>query len=533
MKIFHNYGTDDKIEIFSDHIEFDKEALTNFEEMYIEFFKKKYYLIYDHEYIEPLERLEYIIDSNKINDYKKELIDNILNKIKNFSGKLKKKFPNSQIAEETKQNCDAINIRIKSSRKNDSKQKSITNEEIIAKINNIKKIMKKEEVKKQFFIDWLKSILSGFFGQTSFLNISARAKTIDAIKSYIKKDYLDSLNNLVESTDKKCSLCGLYEVGDKNFDESKFLPLGASIDNAKNMFWGKAQYPICDLCNLIMLCAPAGSTYYKVGEESTNIFVNIDENLYTLYDINYDLSNKADRDAPYKEIIINTLSKAQLESRWTLNNILFVEFDAEFKSKKSVVKYFNIPSYLSNFFVGYSDRSIKQVKDSYNQFKAIDLMLQNKSLNSLIFSILHDEIKKKTNISQDAFFMTKSQCLINALKKGDENAVELTDKKLWFAFKDGSEIHEQMVQNGQKNKINSIAYRLLNAIKVGDTKTFMDTLIRLYMNLEKSIPTDFLKVTDKESFILIGQAFIEGLISDEDKSKNKENEEVNANESNK
>ncbi|MGC9140676.1 type I-B CRISPR-associated protein Cas8b1/Cst1, partial [Athalassotoga sp.] len=280
--------------------------------------------------------------------------------------------------------------------------------------------------------------------------------------------------------------------------------------------------------------APAGSTYYKVGEESTNIFVNIDENLYTLYDINYDLSNKADRDAPYKEIIINTLSKAQLESRWTLNNILFVEFDAEFESKKSVVKYFNIPSYLSNFFVGYSDRSIKQVKDSYVQFKAIDLMLQNKSLNSLIFSTLHDEIKKKTNISQDAFFMTKSQGLINALKKGDENAVGLTDKELRSAFREGSDIHKQMVQNGQKNKINSIAYRLLNAIKVGDTKTFMDTLIRLYMNLERSIPRDFSEVADKESFILIGQAFIEGLISEyEDKSKNKENEEVNANESNK
>jgi hypothetical protein len=58
----------------------------------------------------------------------------------------------------------------------------------------------------------------------------------------------------------------------------------------------------------------------------------------------------------------------------------------------------------------------------------------------------------------------------------------------------------------------------------------MDTLIRLYMNLDKPIPTDFLKVTDKESFILIGQAFIEGLISE---SENKGNEEVNTNESNK
>jgi len=197
---------------------------------------------------------------------------------------------------------------------------------------------------------------------------------------------------------------------------------------------------------------------------------------------------------------------------------------------KRQVKYFNIPSYLSNFFVGYSDRSIKQVKDPYNQFKAIDLMLQNKSLNPLIFSILHDEIKKKVNFSEDAFFMTKSQGLLKTLKKGDENAVELTDNQIWFAFKNGNKIHDQMVQNEQKNKINSIAYRLLNAIKIGDIKIFMDTLIRLYMNLDKPIPTDFLKVTDKESFILIGQAFIEGLIFE---SKNKGNEEVNTNESNK
>jgi len=526
MKIIHNYGADDKIEVFADHIEFDKEALTNFEEMYIEFFKKKYYAIYDGGYIEPVERLEHIIDSNKINKKEIDEIDNILERVKDFSGKLKKKFNNSQIVDD----YNFINIKIKKI-KNDSNQ--ITNEEaaeIKKHIYDIKQIMKREEVKEQFFVDWFKSILSGFFGQTSFLNIGARAKTIEKIKSYIKSDYLDPLNNLSEKTDKQCSLCDLYEAGKKNFDESRFLPLGASIDNAKNMFWGEAKYPICDLCNLIMFCVPAGSTYYKVGTESTNIFVNIDENLYTLYDINCDLSNKADKDAPYKEIIINTLSKAQLESRWSLNNILFVEFDAEFKSKKSIVKYFNIPSYLSNFFVGYSDRSIKQVKDPYNQFKAIDLMLQNKSLNPLIFSILHDEIKKKVNVSEDAFFMTKSQGLLKTLKKGDENAVELTDKQIWFAFENGKEIHNQMVQNEQKNKIKSIAYRLLNAIKIGDIKIFMDTLIRLYMNLDKPIPTDFLKVTDKESFILIGQAFIEGLIFE---SENKGNEEVNTNESNK
>ncbi|MCW1311329.1 MAG: type I-B CRISPR-associated protein Cas8b1/Cst1 [Candidatus Rehaiarchaeum fermentans] len=524
MKIFHNYGVDDKVELFPDHIEFDDNILTNFEEMYIEFFKKRYYQIYEGEYIGTVDRLIYIMDSDKINDHEKEL-DNALGGIKDFYKKLKNKFANSQIVEETKNDYDVL-IRIKSLRKNASKQRSIANNEEIA---NIKKIMEKEEVKKQFFIDWFKSILSGFFGQASFLNISAKAKVMDEIKSYIKKDYLDPLKNLVEKTDKECSLCGLYEAGKRNFDESKFLPLGASIDNAQNMFWKEAKYPICDLCNLIMFCTPAGSTYYKGGGESTNIFVNMDEDLNTLYDINYDLSNKADRNAPYKEIIINTLSKAQLESRWTLNNILFIEFNAEFKSKKSIVKYFDIPSYLSNFFVNYSDNSIKQVGDRNDQFKAIDLMLQNKSLNPLIFSILHDEIAKKRSISKDAFFMTKSQGFINACKKGDDNAVELTDKELQYIFRAGCEIHDKMVKDRKENKINSIAYRLLNAIKVGDIKMFMDTLIRLYMNLEEPIPRDFLKIADKESFTLKGQAFIEGLIFEGRYNENK-NEEVNSNE---
>jgi len=90
------------------------------------------------------------------------------------------------------------------------------------------------------------------------------------------------------------------------------------------------------------------------------------------------------------------------------------------------------------------------------------------------------------------------------------------DKKLKAVRYAGRDIHDYYVQSNSKNKIDGIAYRLLNAAKVRNKKDFMDIVLRLFMSCEKSVPTVFLDVmAEKElDFESIAYAFISGLISE-------------------
>jgi CRISPR-associated protein Cst1 len=74
-----------------------------------------------------------------------------------------------------------------------------------------------------------------------------------------------------------------------------------------------------------------------------------------------------------------------------------------------------------------------------------------------------------------------------------------------------------MLKNANaENKITSIAYKLLNALKVGDVNQFMDTIMRIYLSYEIEIPSTFVKMMgDKEIFFPVGYSFLNGLLERE------------------
>lgn len=100
--------------------------------------------------------------------------------------------------------------------------------------------------------------------------------------------------------------------------------------------------------------------------------------------------------------------------------------------------------------------------------------------------------------------------------------MQVDEKELWNIYYKGQELAKAFVEQNAENKIPSIAYKLLNTLRVGDTSQFMNILIRTYMSVDKEIPSSFVKtLQDKNSFYSIGYSFLNGFLN-----KGEKNQEV-------
>ena len=102
-------------------------------------------------------------------------------------------------------------------------------------------------------------------------------------------------------------------------------------------------------------------------------------------------------------------------------------------------------------------------------------------------------------------------------------------KEMWRIYNKGIELSNLLKSKNAENKIQSISYKLLNALRIGDTTQFMDVLIRTYMAYGEEIPSSFVKtLSNKETFYALGYSFLNGLLGEQNKQENQE--EVNKNE---
>lgn len=346
-------------------------------------------------------------------------------------------------------------------------------------------------------------------------------KTIDDIKCY-----MDSLET--------CQMCGDIKGLVDNYTESNFVPLAVSADNAMNMYWNMdMNCSICDICKLMLFCTPAGATlirkkYITNDDNEFYSFVNMDTSVEDLCKTNFNLRSKRDKENPFDELIIDIVSENKEKSRWQLENILFVEFKASVDAKKCVMNYFNMPTYLAEFFYDKSEL-LNKIKDRNLKASLIDIILKEKDLKYLINEKLREKITDTINSTKTSYTLVSDiekviniRYALSCYKKGGKDKVD--DKKLKAVRYAGREIHDYYVQNNSKNKIDGVAYRLLNTAKVRNKKDFMDIVLRLFMSSEKSVPTVFLDVmAEKElDFESIAYAFISGLISEKYESNKEE-----------
>lgn len=370
-------------------------------------------------------------------------------------------------------------------------------------------------------------------------------KEIEKIYSKIEKDYInkqktveDIKKYLKEKVIQRCSMCE-NEIGlTTNYSEGNFVPLAISSDNVRNFFWKQnVKMPICDICKLILFCIPAGiTTITKTIKENGNYkekqilsFVNLDTNVDKLYKTNMNFSNKSkyeNRDGnPYTELILDILEQDKQISIWQLENIFVVEFEAEYGAY-SRIEYFNIKRYVSRFFAEYSEKTLSKIKDYKYRLQIVDYILKNKDIKYIINDRLREEIKKENKYGYNSFLATRVRMILNLLKKEDIKVEEINknDAKLKVLYNLGVQMHEDLKRTREENKIDGYTYKMLNSIKAGNKKQFMDIVIRIHMSMGKDVSPIFIDTMKTEGldFEAIAHSFLAGLISNKYEKKDEE-----------
>jgi len=357
-----------------------------------------------------------------------------------------------------------------------------------------------------------------------------KGRQINEIKEYIEKDVF-----------KICYLCADEHCITSNYSESNFLPIAVSSENMKNFFWNqKINYQICDMCKLIMFCIPMGLTTItkitrdnqKYEEKDILSFVNYDTSIENLLKTNNNFASKSKKDrymdSPYADLLIDIVEQEKEISKWQLENIFVVEIDAEYLAY-SRIEYFRITRPVAIFFKEYADKSLMKIKDYRLKTQMVDKIMKNKDTKYIINDKIRDVIKNKYG-GYETFLASKTRMEIKSIQKGERNMSEMEkqNKKLVALYSIGTEIHEELKKKGTENKLDGYVYKMLNCVKTGNKKEFMDNVIRLHMALGKDVSPIFLDVMKEEQFdfATIGHSFLSGLASNKF-----ENKTTNTNES--
>lgn len=362
-----------------------------------------------------------------------------------------------------------------------------------------------------------------------------RSKTIEDIQKYLKEKVI-----------KSCSMCE-NEIGlTTNYSEGNFVPLAISSDNARNFFWNQnVKMPICDVCKLILFCIPAGMTTItktikengEYREKQVLSFVNFDTKVDMLYKTNINFGNKSryenKNENPYSELILDIVEQDKQVSIWQLDNIFVVELEAEYGAY-SRIEYFNIKRYISLFFKDYAKKTLSKIWDYRYKLQIVDYIMKNKDIKYIINDRLRAEMSKeeakgaKKN-GYNSFLATQIRMILNNLKKEGKEVEDIkkNNDKLYVIYNLGVQIHEELKSKEEDNKLDGYTYKMLNSIKAGNKKEFMDIVIRLHIAMGKDVSPIFIETmqTTGLDFESIGHSFLAGLVSN--KYEKKEEEKIN------
>lgn len=557
--------------VSSDFIEFDSELLEDFPSYYYNYFINEYNVSASMN--EKLNKLLGLVKEkdkfkDRLNDIRKvigernkkieklEVIE--FDECKDIHSKLGKlKFEQLEEVEElVRKYEDIVQLEHLNNPMTVAYFKSALNQNFFGQVsflnvcNNSKSIDDQKEI---FFKDYIKSILDGeqfskvinendelslkkYIDEKTAESDSKKYNQVDKIVSDInkalfgKKRKAESVNSILENYN-NCRICDDNLSFGDDYTDGNFIPLAISNSNSKNLFWMfDSRYPICPLCKLVLFCTAAGCTRifksylnekYDYNDKLYYGFVSIEGDLTELIQENDNFRNITKKDGTFEEFILDSVKQNKKISSWQLENILYVEFNADYRSRNSKLNYFNIPTYLVRFLRN-NYTELDSIKNSRERMKIFDLMVQRKDLKHVIDSELRELVNGEAYANRDILRIIRIRNYLKQYKGGCKKVDEVAKKNLNYLYFQGADISKIYRLNNSENKISGLSYRLLNSAKAENKKDFMDTIIRIYMSVDKEIPMIFLEVMkeSKLDFEEIAHSFIAGL-----NSRGKENDD--------
>ncbi|WP_456455743.1 type I-B CRISPR-associated protein Cas8b1/Cst1 [Thermovibrio sp.] len=306
-----------------------------------------------------------------------------------------------------------------------------------------------------------------------------------------------------------------------NKDAVNFIHLDAKIKNL----------PICEVCNLVLMSVPLGVVESSDG---TFLFVNNSSSAEELFNDNQRFEAILLKSATNPLLDFFTeklLMKEKEKAELSLVGVAVVEI--EFGTFPRV-KSFNLSLKKAKFFTTRDfTETLKRLRTAYYKegsytenllYRTVEMILSDRVSHLYLHRLLKLYLKGKSK-EVSLVFSPYHLNLVNLTflryfktVLEDRMSVNLSENELWFLWKRGNELKKELERADSENKINSLAFKLLNALKTGNYHRFLDILLRVYSGLNLEVPSTFVRVmTNEETFKTAGYSFVCGLLNNRTK----------------
>jgi len=519
----YNFEKQNLVIIKENHIEFNREVFEDFTDKFFEAafeFHGKYDSIKKYLY-ELKNKLELITNKDEMIQLAKEL--KVENDEEKISGMLAEK-----ISKRWKGVVYESFYKIKKS--------DFTNLKSIEEL--LSNLLKIQNANREIFIEKeVKTYLSNILGQKSFLN---RTVSKNQKKTFYKDFELPLLNAENKMVDKiNCLHCGLYPAKKNTIYNTGLVKYQGLNQDSINFVWNfNSNLPICEFCEVVYFCHWAGFT--KGFYDKTFLFVNDDSSVENLWRNNQLLQTVLSKDKGSNvlvEYFYQILEREEnITSDFVLQNISIIEVNLE---KDVMPKIYSLQvSKKKASFIRNNHPKLQQLAKKNYQIKDSSQNLLEEFLNGFLneklgFSFVNKIIKyymlskdpTKGNLYKVYFSIHNIQSLLilikDYLEKIKQRNLDMNTKTIWHVYHLGNEFKIELKKRDAENKINNIAFRLLNSVRTNDTSTFLNIILRMYMSFEWEVPKIFVNIQEgNEQFQLIGYSFINGLLGEPFKTEN-------------
>lgn len=528
-------------EVGLNYIEFDSNIMEDFQELYFKYFSNKYKkftswyrIVSFQDYIEKMR--EEGIDLNDIDNINKQ-IEYMKNKLKSNSYKSGYTILNDKTFNMENEEKKLKKLSIKDLEQ--LKDKSVEVKEQVETIEQIIDYLNKENVKKIILAkNIIYDVIAKFWSDVSFLNRTSNNKDMyDEYKNYFINPVVDYLELNQSKFKYDCFICDnkLSKLSKPiAYDLTWLNKIGVDMSRKTSHFWNlSGDSYICPICNFVYSCIPAGFTVYG----NKGLFINENSNVDSLIAMNrLSLANITSIEELEHESYFNiadTMEQSSIEgSIKEIENIQIIKLNAGNEARPYT---FNILSKEILQVINKNKNMLKPLikarvkigrkndRDLYINLysEVLRRFYSNQNQFDLIYKLFSVNLSKKFNNNTNNSSYGKFDNLIyvdmiikinNNFLGGAMRDKYVNDKKLFVIRQIGYSMRKAYGGKGALNKVGGISYRLLNALKTGDTDKFMNTLINSYMYLNQEIPTVFIEMlSDKDVFRTIGYAFLLGL----------------------
>ncbi len=523
-----------------DYLEFDKSALEDFEEKYFGFLIERYGKM---THWEMLREIKFRLDQCAENSYQ-EFNKAEFKRLNDFVSDLKKHIKKNnykKVYTFIDSDIDILEIERQLKTVKISKNQSLdeVSDDIAFQhklINKVYEFVFSKSGKRYLFAkNLIYNIINNSWTGISFLN--AQTKEFDVYKDF-KKEFTDKLMQYLEEDKSKyklnCFVTGLPIKGVSYSYELSFLNDTGFDTNRKlsNIWEYNNDIFICDLARLVYICMPCGLIYSTFQEA---IFVNANQSMANLLHTNNNLyenikKTASDEQGNAKNATYKALVRAiqrqdmPMGAMYELCDVQIVRmrssdggnmrYQFNILSKDVLKILYSAKQEIDNIIAaGYLEGKIY----TYLYPNVIDSLMNRSNLFNLIHKLLVrklDESLRGSNYYNVYHIDKINKINLKFMEGVGSMEMEYVDieKTVDKAKNNGYYLGEAYKERKAANKVNGIAYRLLNALKTRNSELFMHTILNCYMYVGKAVPRDIEKVLcDDELLGEIGYAFVTGL----------------------